>query len=74
MKVGRTPDRDVMAVRTQQEVADELGVSRAYVSQLEVSAMRKLRAQAERLKCGACSEGRHVDCSGWCFCTCEFNR
>jgi hypothetical protein len=25
-------------------------------------------------KCGACSEGRHQDCSNWCFCDCEFNR
>lgn len=25
-------------------------------------------------RCGACSRGAHVDCSGWCFCDCEFNR
>lgn len=24
--------------------------------------------------CGACSSGRHEDCSHWCFCDCEHNR
>lgn len=24
-------------------------------------------------RCGACSAGNHVDCSGWCFCDCEYN-
>lgn len=23
-------------------------------------------------QCGACSEGRHPDCSGWCFCGCGY--
>lgn len=27
-----------------------------------------------RRLCGACGRGAHVDCSGWCFCDCEFNR
>lgn len=25
-------------------------------------------------RCGACSAGKHEDCSGWCFCDCEHNR
>lgn len=25
-------------------------------------------------RCGACSAGRHVDCSGWCFCGCGYGR
>jgi hypothetical protein len=24
--------------------------------------------------CGACSAGKHEDCSNWCYCNCEFNR
>ena len=24
-------------------------------------------------RCGACSAENHVDCSGWCFCDCEYN-
>jgi hypothetical protein len=24
-------------------------------------------------QCRACGLGHHADCSGWCFCDCEFN-
>jgi hypothetical protein len=38
----------------------------------EGKAVEKPRVRTNR--CGACGEGRHEDCSGWCFCTCEYNR
>lgn len=25
---------------------------------------------SQRYRCKACSEDRHTDCSGWCFCEC----
>jgi DNA-directed RNA polymerase sigma subunit (sigma70/sigma32) len=50
-------------VRTQQEVADALGISRARVMQLEQSALRKMRlalirADAEQAKRERSSEAR----------------
>ena len=32
-------------IRTQQEIADELGISRSYVSRIEKNALKKLRGE-----------------------------
>lgn len=32
------------------------------------------RLIGEPHRCGACSAGKHADCSNWCFCDCEHNR
>jgi len=41
-----------------------------------IDAFKALGAKlvGERHRCGACSAGRHQDCSNWCFCDCEHNR
>lgn len=33
-----------------------------------------MKLVGEPHRCGACSAGKHVDCSNWCFCDCEHNR
>jgi len=43
------PEIEAIAVMTQYEVAERLGLSRARVSQLEASALRKLRVRCTRL-------------------------
>jgi hypothetical protein len=36
--------------------------------------MRRLPDDVRPPHCGACSAGKHEDCSGWCYCDCEYNK
>jgi hypothetical protein len=43
--------------------------------ELFVYAMRRSPGEASMPGlCGACSAGKHEDCSNWCYCNCEYNK
>jgi hypothetical protein len=44
------------------------------LASLEAKCERMRSALVAGKQCGACAEGRHADCSGWCFCGCEHSR